>query len=52
MQRAILLRLVEQDDVRGKALFALGYWSGCRVSEITHLLFTHTHVGPRGGGCT
>lgn len=48
-QRVILLRLIEQDDVRGKALFALGYWSGCRVSEITHLLFAHTHVGPRGG---
>jgi site-specific recombinase XerD len=48
-QRLILLRLAEQDDARGQALFALGYWSGCRVSEITHLLFVHTHVGPRGG---
>jgi len=48
-QRVIFFRLIEQDDLRGKALFALGYWSGCRVSEITHLLFAHTHVGPRGG---
>ena len=48
-QRLILLRLAEQDDARGQALFALRYWSGCRVSEITHLLFVHTHVGPRGG---
>lgn len=38
-----------QDDPRGKALFALGYWSGCRVSEMTHLLVAHTHVGPREG---
>jgi site-specific recombinase XerD len=48
-QRVILLRLAEQDDARGQAIFALSYWSGCRVSEITHLLFAHTHVGPRGG---
>lgn len=48
-QRVILLHLAEQDDPRGQAIFALSYWSGCRVSEITHLLFVHTHVGPRGG---
>src|SRR6266487_4953059 len=33
-QRSILHALVKQaDDPRGAALFALGYWAGCRVSE-------------------
>ncbi len=31
---------------RGKAIFALGYWAGCRVSDVAHLLVEHTHVGP------
>jgi site-specific recombinase XerD len=49
-QRSILRTLVEQaDDLRGEALFALGYWAGCRVSDIAHLLMEHTHVGPKIG---
>jgi site-specific recombinase XerC len=36
--RAILQNLVKQDDLRGQALFALGYWAGCRVTDLTHLL--------------
>ncbi len=49
-QRSILQTLVEQaDDLRGEALFALGYWAGCRVSDVAHLLMEHTHVGPKIG---
>ncbi len=49
-QRIILRMLVEQaEDLRGEALFALGYWAGCRVSDVAHLLLEHTHVGPKIG---
>lgn len=49
-QRFVLRNLVEKaDDLRGKALFALGYWAGCRVSDAAHLLLEHTHVGPKIG---
>ena len=49
-QRFVLRNLVEKaDDVRGKALFALGYWAGCRVSDAAYLLMEHTHVGPKIG---
>jgi integrase len=49
-QRSILRTLVEQaEDVRGEELFALGYWAGCRVSDVAHLLLEHTHVGPKIG---
>ena len=44
-QRVILRSLVKQEgDRRGAALFALGYWAGCRVSELSWLRMTHTHV--------
>jgi site-specific recombinase XerD len=49
-RRSILQTLVEQaDDLRGEALFALGYWAGCRVSDVAHLLIEHTHIGPKIG---
>ena len=49
-QRSLLQTLVAQaEDLRGEALFALGYWAGCRVSEVAHLLREHTHVGPESG---
>lgn len=49
-QRFVLRNLVEKaDDLRGKALFALGYWAGCRVSDVSHLLMESTHVGPKIG---
>jgi site-specific recombinase XerD len=49
-QRAILCSLVEQaDDRRGAALFALGYWAGCRVSDVSWLQMAHTQVGPQMG---
>jgi site-specific recombinase XerD len=47
--RAILHNLAKQDDLRGQALFALGYWAGCRVVDLTHLLMEHSHVGGRSG---
>jgi site-specific recombinase XerD len=49
-QRLLLRSLVEQaEDLRGEALFTLGYWAGCRVSDVAHLLLEHTHVGPKIG---
>ena len=49
-QRAALRALVEQEaDRRGAALFALGYWAGCRVSELSWLQMAHTHVGSKEG---
>jgi site-specific recombinase XerD len=49
-QRVILCSLVKQeDDRRGASLFALGYWAGCRVSELSWLKMADTHVGPEAG---
>jgi site-specific recombinase XerD len=49
-QRSLLHSLVEQAaDRRGAALFALGYWAGCRVSEVSWLQMAHTHVDPKEG---
>jgi site-specific recombinase XerD len=49
-QRGILRTLVEQaDDRRGAALFALGYWAGCRVSDVSWLQMAQTQVGPQMG---
>ena len=49
-QRAILHSLVKREgDQRGSALFALGYWAGCRVSDVSWLQMTHAHLDPRGG---
>jgi site-specific recombinase XerD len=49
-QRYILRSLIKQQrDKRGAALFALGYWAGCRVSEISMLQMAHTHVGSKVG---
>ena len=49
-QRSILGSLIEEaGDRRGAALFALGYWAGCRVSDISWLRMEDTHVGPKEG---
>src|SRR6266487_665078 len=49
-QRSTLCSLVKQDeDPRGAALFALAYWAGCRVSEVSWLQMANTHVGPEEG---
>ena len=37
-QRFVLRTLIEKDgDLRGKAIFALGYWARCWVSDIGQL---------------
>ena len=36
-------------DLRGAAIFALGYYAGCRVSDVSHLQVRHAHVGPKVG---
>jgi integrase len=49
-QRYVLRELVERaDDPRGIALFALGCWAGCRVSDVSWLRLEHTHIGPKTG---
>ena len=49
-QRFILRSLVQHEgDQRGAALFALGYWAGCRVSELSWLQVADAHVHPQGG---
>jgi site-specific recombinase XerD len=49
-QRYILRNLIERDDhPRSEALFALGYWAGCRVSDVSWLQMEHTHIGPKIG---
>lgn len=49
-QRYILRHLIERDgSKRSAALFALGYWAGCRVSDVSWLLMEQTHVGPLSG---
>jgi site-specific recombinase XerD len=49
-QRYILRVLVERvDDPRGTALFALGYWAGCRVSDVAWLRMEHARIGPKVG---
>lgn len=49
-QRYILRSLVERDGApRSAALFALGYWAGCRVSDAAWLEHQHTHLTPKAG---
>lgn len=49
-QRIVLRNLVERSrDLRGEAMFALGYWAGCRVSDVSYLLMKHTQVGRKIG---
>jgi site-specific recombinase XerD len=49
-QRFVLHTLLEKEvDLRRKAIFALGYWARCRVSDVAHLLVKRTHVGPNIG---
>jgi site-specific recombinase XerC len=49
-QRYILRSLVERDgSPRSAALFALGYWAGCRVSDVSWLRIEHTHITRKAG---
>lgn len=49
-QRYVFKSLIERaEDPRGEALFALGYWVGCRVSDVAWLRAEDTHIGPKVG---
>jgi site-specific recombinase XerD len=49
-QRYIMATLVERHaEPRSAAMFALGYWAGCRVSDVAWLRVEDTHVGPKIG---
>lgn len=49
-QRFVLRSLVERDGTaRGAALFALGFWAGCRVSDIAWLRVADTHLTRKAG---
>ncbi|EFH82183.1 tyrosine-type recombinase/integrase [Ktedonobacter racemifer] len=52
-QRYVLANLIEREaDLRGKAVFALGYWAGCRVSDVSWLLRDQVHVNGKAGWMT
>jgi site-specific recombinase XerD len=52
-QRYAIKNLVEREsDLRGKAAFALGYWAGCRVSDVSWLLREQTHLTKKAGYIT
>jgi site-specific recombinase XerD len=49
-QRYVLKNLVEREgNPRSAAIFALGYWAGCRVSDVSWLTVENAHVGPKVG---
>lgn len=49
-QRYVLKNLIERDGaVRSEVIFALGYWAGCRVSDVFWLMMGNVHVGPKVG---
>jgi site-specific recombinase XerD len=49
-QRYVLRNLIERDgNQRSAAIFALGYWAGCRVSDVSWLTVENAHVGPKIG---
>jgi len=49
-QRYALRSVVERDGtVRSAALFALGYWAGCRVSDVSWLRVADTHLTRKAG---
>ena len=49
-QRFVLRNLVERENqTRSAAIFALGYYAGCRVSDIAWLLNEHTHLTNKTG---
>lgn len=49
-QRYVLKTLVERDGSdRSAALFALGYYAGCRVSDVSWLRVENVHLSDRSG---
>jgi len=52
-QRYVIRDLVEREaDLRGKAAFALGYFAGCRVSDVSWLLLDQTQLSRKVGWMT
>lgn len=52
-QRYVLRDLVDREaDLRGKATFALGYFAGCRVSDVSWLLRENVQVSAKAGWVT
>ncbi|HLZ60752.1 MAG TPA: tyrosine-type recombinase/integrase [Ktedonosporobacter sp.] len=52
-QRYVIRDLVEREaDPRGRAVFALGYWAGCRVSDVSWLILDTLHVSSKAGWMT
>ncbi|BCL79429.1 hypothetical protein ccbrp13_18940 [Ktedonobacteria bacterium brp13] len=49
-QRYVLKELVETEGVRGKALFALGYYAGCRASDVCWFRLDSVHHLTRKSG--
>ena len=49
-RRYVLKNLVEKEwSARSAAVFALGYWAGCRVSDVSWLTLGNCHLGPKMG---
>ncbi len=49
-QRYILRSLVERDgSERSAAIFALGFWAGCRVSDVAWLRMNDAHITRKAG---
>jgi site-specific recombinase XerD len=42
-QRYILKELIEAEDLRGKAIFSLGYYAGCRASDVCWFRLDQVH---------
>lgn len=52
-QRFVLRSLVERDGTtRGAAIFSLGYWTGCRVSDVAWLEMAALHISSKAGWMT
>lgn len=49
-QRYILKELIETDDLRGKAMFALGYYAGCRASDVCWFQLDQIHALTKKAG--
>jgi site-specific recombinase XerD len=49
-QRYILKELIEAEDLRGKAIFARGYYAGCRASDVCWFRLDQVHHLTRKSG--
>lgn len=49
-QRYILKELIETEDLRGKAMFALGYFTGCRASDVCWFRLDQVHALTKKAG--